>query len=82
MGMEPEGRSPGRGGDVGSASVPAPIVFIHVPKSAGTAFARYLQQNCGAPEKAMLAFYGDYSIYDGVTDVPLIAAHAHFVRMG
>jgi hypothetical protein len=57
------------------------IVFVHVPKSAGTAFANYLKENCGDPDRALLAFYGDYSMYKGLKDVPVVAAHAHYREM-
>lgn len=74
----------GGAGSPAAAGVPAgpsPIVFIHIPKSAGTTFAHYLKQHCEAPEKAMLAFYGDYSIYNGATDVPVVCAHAVYHTM-
>jgi hypothetical protein len=59
----------------------APIIFIHVPKTAGTAFSHYLRRNCGAPAKVMVTFYGDYSIYDGVTDASVILGHTHYREM-
>ncbi len=58
-----------------------PIIFIHIPKTAGTAFSHYLSANCGAPEKVIKAFYGDYSIYDGVTDAPVILGHTIYREM-
>jgi len=58
-----------------------PIIFVHIPKTAGTAFSHYLTMNCRAPEKVMKAFYGDYSIYDGVTDAPVILGHTIYREM-
>ncbi|HEX6983729.1 MAG TPA: hypothetical protein VF170_00060, partial [Planctomycetaceae bacterium] len=74
------GTSPGAGRSEGPEP-PRPIIFVHIPKTAGTAFSYYLKRNCDAPEKAMKTFFGDYSIYDGVRDVPLILGHVYFREM-
>ena len=58
-----------------------PIIFIHIPKTAGTAFSYYLKSNCGAPDRIVEAFYGDYSIYDSVENASLILGHTIYREM-
>ena len=57
-----------------------PIVFVHVPKTAGTAVTRYLSQ--GSATSVAPPFVGDYSIYTGSTHRwSLIAGHFTYARM-
>lgn len=59
-----------------------PIVFVHVPKTAGTAVTHYLMQRCGPENRIAQPFVGDYSIYNGRMDRwSLIAGHFHFCEM-
>lgn len=58
-----------------------PIVFVHVPRCAGGAFAHYLKKNCGAPGRAKLGFDGDPSVRAGVSDAPVIAGPVPFAKM-
>ncbi|MBA3314807.1 MAG: sulfotransferase family 2 domain-containing protein [Planctomycetota bacterium] len=68
-------------GEVFDTPSQRPIIFIHIPKTAGTAFSHYLKENCGNSEKVVEAFYGDYSIYDGVEDAPVILGHTIYREM-
>lgn len=59
-----------------------PIVFVHVPKTAGTAVTTYLNQACGSPKRVAPPFVGDYSIYTGQTHRwSLFAGHFSFCEM-
>ena len=59
-----------------------PIVFVHVPKTAGTAVTTYLGQARGSRQRVAPPFVGDYSIYTGQTHRwSLIAGHFSFCQM-
>jgi hypothetical protein len=59
-----------------------PIVFVHVPKTAGTAVTHYLTRSSGPDNRVAPPFLGDYSIYKGQTDRwSLIAGHFYFSKM-
>jgi hypothetical protein len=70
-----------RKADVSAGVAQPPIIFIHIPKTAGTAFSYYLKSNCGAPDRIVEAFYGDYSIYEGVENASLILGHTIYREM-
>jgi hypothetical protein len=78
---EPEPTAAEKNAAVSADPAQPPIIFIHIPKTAGTAFSYYLKSNCGAPDRIVEAFYGDYSIYDGVENASLILGHTIYREM-
>ena len=59
-----------------------PVVFIHIPKTAGTAITNYLAAQCGQKNALPPPFVGDYSIYAGMANrYPFIAGHFAYSKM-
>lgn len=58
-----------------------PIVFVHVPKTAGSAVTNYLSQHCRSAEEVAPVFVGDYSVFSRTDRWSLIAGHFTFSRI-
>lgn len=58
-----------------------PVVFVHVPKTAGSAVSHYLRRHCSSAREIAPVFVGDYSIYAQPDRWSVIAGHFTFSRM-
>ncbi len=70
------------GPNIGSTPPAPPVVFIHIPKTAGTAVTNYFASQCGGTGDLPPPFVGDYSIYAGESSrYPFIAGHFAYWKM-
>jgi len=65
----------------GAGGVRQPIVFVHVPKTAGQSVTHYLKQHCPSADSLAPPFVGDYSIFSRLDRWSVIAGHFTYSRM-
>lgn len=58
-----------------------PIVFVHVPKTAGQAVTRFLSQHCPSATSVAPPFVGNYSMFTRPGRWSVIAGHFTYSRM-
>jgi hypothetical protein len=64
------------------ANLQCPLVFVHIPKTAGTSFTRYLEQSLAAPSLVAKPFFGDISAIDiDNPDLRLFAGHFFYSQI-